>query len=257
MSKPELSNRAYFSIRINVNKSCSIEQIQNLVKNYANTLACFEAKGFDKLVKNDHVHLIIWNESGCDTDAWEKEFVERMKSEIKGVKGNERYAVCHEKKGFLNACLYLCKGYIHTPPIIIVNTSFTEPEIEWCWREYWHRHKVSIDKKKEDTSTRIIPRIWERFGDERPHVNRSALSMVQEKEYYELFEYWREVCLQIWEEEEKLYSHDKFMEVVMGLMLKSDPKKFNEFTKARHEKIAGFSNGALNRIKGGLEIDEY
>jgi len=256
MSKPELSDRAYFSIRINVNKSCTVEQIKNLVKNYTNTLACFEAKDCDKEIKNDHVHLILWNEDEVDSENFAKLFVENMKLEIKGTRGNERFAVCHKKQPFLNACLYLCKGYISHEPNIIINTHFSEPEINWMWKEYWLRNRVSIDKKKEDTSLRIIPRIWERFGDERPHINNRHLSLVQEKEYYEVFTYWRLVCLQVWEEDEKPYSHDKFMEVVMALMLKSNPDKFERQTLNKHEKIAGFGNGALNRIKG-LDIAEF
>lgn len=202
---------------------------------YRHSLVCKEDA--DEDVKNTHTHCLIW---GDDMPSNEEDFAFLLKSKIGGCKGNGRFAICNTEKEFDRAVRYVCKGHKDTPPNIIVNThALTQAEILDAWARYWHDKVILKKKEHEDTSMRLMNRLWENNKTE-----FEGLCGVF-KNRYELFKYWHGKVMDAYVKELKTYDDDKFMAHVNGLMLQSDPEGFRIARWHKHCKMAGFSNAAV------------
>lgn len=236
-----MENIEYFSFRINLSTGAHPIYVDDILELCAPYKCCLVVKECaDKKVKNDHVHGIIWNEA-VDKD----EFTKRMKALIPNVCGynNGRYAICETElngQNFYKACCYLCKGLREAKPLVIINTSFTEPQIEEFWLDFWAVKSTLIKKHQEDTSQRMIPKLFELHGQ---RVKQNCHNR------YQVFMEWRSICLAEWKKELKPYDTDSFMRVVMGLMLQTDEVDFDIYTLDKHLKIAGFSNSSVEYYK--------
>lgn len=235
-------NREYFSFRVNINKFIAEADIVSFFNRYPNALVCREDA--DEEVKNTHCHCLIWG-SGMPTDV---EMWREIACKAMNCAGTGRHAICDNDKPFDNAVRYVCKGHKETPPTIIVNTTpLTQAEILDAWARYWHDKIVLVKKKHEDTSMRLMDRLWKDNQEEFVELCTVA------KNRYDIFKFWHAKVLDIYVKELKTYDDDKFMAHVNGLMLQSDPESFRACRWSKHCKMAGFSNAAVEHYES---VDE-
>lgn len=242
----------YASFRINITGGSfpiTLEEVKNFCSVYEHCLMCFEPK--DATVKNNHVHVIVWGEA-----IEESEWRQRLHSEIKYISSSKnRFAWCDpdlKGRNFTRACQYLCKGSRDCVADIPLNTDFTQPEIDAFWLAYWGEQTRIVKNNQEDTSTRMIPKLYQRHGLE--VIRKMNESDVPGRcARYCLFKLWYDICMHEWYVEEKPYDRNKFMAVVMGLILRTDEESFNRNELEKCAKIAGFGNLHVNHGEQAME----
>lgn len=235
----------YFSFRINISKSCTRAQVANLLSRHEHVLACFE--NADRDVKNDHCHIVIWNEK-----INEEAFVARMKLEIPGTKGNGRYAVCreHEKleKELKCALQYICKGTIQTLPDVIISQGINNLEIEQHWRNYWSHNLVSTQKKKEDDSMRNIEVIWRKNVEKFESFKISLKDEPTSKWFCAWGLFWYDAVCEHYFDEFKVWEDAKITGIINGLLLRSDRVMFQNRKEQKIMSLLGLNNLEKNYI---------
>lgn len=250
----KLSDKPYFSIRININTQTTLTMLTEFLKRWKFVYACFEHK--DKDVKNDHTHIIIWDK-GCDEVEFEKNFIKTMKAELKGTRSHGQFAVDHVKKSFERACLYLSKGTKEEEPTIFFNTYFTSPEISEMWLMFWRIHSTSIKKEQEDTSLRQIEVI------KRNHWAECTELLTQLKDtrhtsletYAVIAEFWFDRVVSHFERDIKEWEDKKVAAIISGLMLQTLPKEFKAHKQMKVLSMVGLNNFEKNILLADHEDD--
>lgn len=244
--KEKLSEKPYFGIRINVSKSVTLEMIKTFLGCWNFVYACFE--NADKEVANDHTHIIIWDK-GCDSVDFEQNFVKKMKLELKGTKGNHRFAVNHKKETFEQGCLYLSKGKQEEMPHIIANTYFTSPEVEEMWLMYWKENARCIKNKLEDTSCRQIETILRNNKEELDAMLFIWKSENTQMEIYaKVAKFWFDKTLEHFRRDIKEWEDKRVASICSGLMLQTLPEQFKVHKEQKILSMIGLNNFEKNKV---------
>lgn len=236
-----LANRDYFSIRININTQTTLKMVSEFIQNnYSNYLACFEnshtAFDFEKAVKNDHTHILIWDD-GAGSEDFEFNFIEKMKKNLPFTKSKGQFAESHKKGAFERAVRYICKGKKESPPEIYLNSGdFSEAEILEIWRLFWKESITNQKKADEDTSTRLIEILknehLEYIKQRVNHWRDNGLDKL--KIYAYVTKFWYDAVLDHFYEKVKKYNKKDFADIVQGLILQT---LYTDFAKRNQDSI--------------------